>query len=181
MQYIPPDNFDVMHKVFRANNIIKRNYGVEVGVRHGFFSEYLLKLNPYLSMILVDPYMPYIDGSYVFTEKEQEEIMIEAANRLEKFNHRAKWCYITSKRAADCFDDESFDFCFIDASHLYVDVKADITLWWNKVRIGGLLSGHDFSMQGVSTAIKDWMFENKIKELFTSPADQGDCWWVERV
>jgi len=181
MQYIPPDNFDIINKLLKTYNILKFNRGVEVGVRHGFFSEYLLKNNPSLDMILVDPYMPYVDGTYVFTEEEQREIKYAAFDKLEVFNHRAKWSYLTSKRAVTCFDDEFFDFVFIDASHLYEDVKADMSLWWKKVRIGGLLAGHDFSMQGVSTAVHDYMFENKIKELFVSPPDAGDCWWLVRT
>ena len=40
--------------------------------------------------------------------------------------------------------DESLDFVFIDADHKYVSVCEDIREWSKKVRIGGIVSGHDY-------------------------------------
>jgi predicted O-methyltransferase YrrM len=36
------------------------------------------------------------------------------------------------------------DFVFIDASHAYADVKADIEAWWPKIKPGGTIAGDDF-------------------------------------
>jgi predicted O-methyltransferase YrrM len=40
--------------------------------------------------------------------------------------------------------DESLDFVFIDAGHTYDDVKKDVEEWAKKVRVGGIVSGHDY-------------------------------------
>ena len=40
-------------------------------------------------------------------------------------------------------EDGSLDFVFIDASHEYEHVKADILKWYPKVKNGGVLAGHD--------------------------------------
>ncbi len=46
---------------------------------------------------------------------------------------------------ASCyFPDGLFDFVFIDSSHTYEQTKAEIRLWWRKVKDGGLLAGHDY-------------------------------------
>jgi predicted O-methyltransferase YrrM len=45
--------------------------------------------------------------------------------------------------AASLIRDGAFDLAFIDADHTYAAVKADIAAWRLKVRVGGILCGHD--------------------------------------
>ena len=42
------------------------------------------------------------------------------------------------------YEDDSLDFVFIDGDHRYEFVKADIEAWVPKVKIGGIVSGHDY-------------------------------------
>ena len=60
-----------------------------------------------------------------------------------------------SHLAAEAFADGSLDLVFVDASHLYPDVFADISAWWPKVAYGGILAGHDFRYKvgGVREAV----------------------------
>jgi len=56
------------------------------------------------------------------------------------------------------FDDCSLDMVYIDAGHLYLQVKADIQAWRKKVRPGGVLCGHDYGHgqnQGVKKAVDE--------------------------
>lgn len=55
------------------------------------------------------------------------------------------------------YADESINFCFIDGSHEYEDVKQDITQWLKKVKRGGILAGHDYvyDCQGVYNAVNE--------------------------
>ena len=41
-------------------------------------------------------------------------------------------------------EDSSLDFVHIDGDHSYDFVMQDIILWGRKVRIGGIISGHDY-------------------------------------
>lgn len=49
-----------------------------------------------------------------------------------------------SVNAATFFPDEYFDFVYIDADHTYDAVKSDLQAWYTKVKIGGVLAGHDY-------------------------------------
>jgi hypothetical protein len=49
-----------------------------------------------------------------------------------------------SVKASRMFEDGSLDFVFIDASHNYFEVKKDLHCWWPKIKVGGLLMGHDY-------------------------------------
>lgn len=65
-----------------------------------------------------------------------------------------------SLSASELYEDLSVDVVFIDASHEYEDVKADIKAWFPKVKIGGYISGHDYpGRRGVRNAV-DEIFKN---------------------
>jgi predicted O-methyltransferase YrrM len=55
------------------------------------------------------------------------------------------------------YENESIDFCFIDGSHEYEDVKKDILAYLPKVKKGGILAGHDYDRiwQGVINAVDE--------------------------
>lgn len=58
-----------------------------------------------------------------------------------------------SVRAAREIEDGSVDWVFIDALHDYRSVRADIDAWAPKVKLGGLISGHDYGRAGVTDAV----------------------------
>jgi predicted O-methyltransferase YrrM len=68
------------------------------------------------------------------------------------------------------YKDNSIDFCFIDASHEYADVKLDIEAWLPKVKSGGILAGHDYdvSWQGVIKAVDEIIGKNNISTIGSS-------------
>ena len=68
-----------------------------------------------------------------------------------------------------------FPFVFLDASHLYHHIKADIAAWLPKVRKGGILAGHDYAVPrwpGVKQAV-DEAFGNRVEHRGNS--------WVVRI
>jgi predicted O-methyltransferase YrrM len=62
------------------------------------------------------------------------------------------------------YEDESIDFCFIDGSHEYEDVKADILAYLPKVKKGGILSGHDYDKiwDGVIKAVDETLGDVQV-------------------
>jgi Methyltransferase domain len=48
-----------------------------------------------------------------------------------------------SVKAAESFSDGSLDFVYIDANHTFQHVNQDLRAWYPKLRVGGLICGHD--------------------------------------
>lgn len=59
----------------------------------------------------------------------------------------------------------SLDFAYIDASHTYENVRADIRSWLPKVKPGGWIGGHDYN----------WKFPGVIRAVFE---ELGNPWRV---
>ena len=55
------------------------------------------------------------------------------------------------------FENGFFDFIFIDANHAYDFTKADIENYWPKLKINGLMTGHDYckSWPGVVKSVNE--------------------------
>ena len=80
-----------------------------------------------------------------------------------------------SKETASYYKDQTLDFVFIDASHDYENVKKDILSWLPKVKIGGIIAGHDYSgdFPGVIQAVDEIFSGKEIKRILWS-------WIVEK-
>lgn len=72
------------------------------------------------------------------------------------------------------FADESCRLVFIDASHDYDSVKADLKAWWPKVAPGGTFAGHDYgtAFPGVDAAVKEF--------FGFAPRPSEECWLVRK-
>ncbi len=78
---------------------------------------------------------------------------------------------LESIRAARCFREKSLSFVYIDASHGYDQVCADIAVWLPKIKPGGMIAGHDYDRDGVRRAVNE-RFADRI-EL------NGVSWFVK--
>ncbi len=81
-----------------------------------------------------------------------------------------------SWEAANLFDNNTVDFCYVDAAHDYESVKKDLTAWWPKIKIGGEIGGDDYSPEwpGVIQAV-DSFFNKANIEIY------GRCWIVKKL
>jgi predicted O-methyltransferase YrrM len=90
------------------------------------------------------------------------EIVMYNFTRL-KLENDIKLLKMTSHEASKLFDNDYFDFVFIDADHAYEHVREDIDDWMPKIKKGGILAGHDYSpsQPGIRKAV-DESFAGKM-------------------
>ncbi len=116
---------------------------VEIGSYAGESSEIFARSGVFSKVICVDPwtngYDPrdYASKTTELAEKKFDKVA-EKYSCIEKLKRY-------SKQAAEKFEDWSLDLIYIDATHTYEGVKNDIESWFNKIRPGGIISGHDYS------------------------------------
>ena len=78
-----------------------------------------------------------------------------------------------SWEAADLYPDNSIDFVFVDACHDYDSVSKDIFAWYPKVKVGGIIAGHDIEAADVKRAVREYFgLINK------TPYMEDDCCWA---
>lgn len=67
---------------------------------------------------------------------------------------------LPSIEAAKLFPNGYFDMVYIDGDHSYLAVSEDIKAWLPKVKIGGVLAGHDCNLKGVKKAVRQHFSNN---------------------
>jgi hypothetical protein len=99
-----------------------------------------------------------------------KEVYDECQQRLAPYGDRCKMLKAYSPDCAAQFEDNSLDFVYIDALHNYAAVKADMEAWFPKLKFGGVLAGHDYSLQdwpGIYTAVEEFSEEEGLFALIT--------------
>lgn len=138
--------------------------GAEIGVDKGHFASLMFGGIPGLKMYLVDPYKDYQGiQRYVRTRDEANKIAHKAMKGCS-----AVWIEEKGEIAFNKIQDNSLDFVYIDGNHRYDYVMLDVILWSRKVRLGGMVSGHDYntihikSKREIRLAVDDYVEYHKI-------------------
>jgi hypothetical protein len=116
--------------------------GVEIGVLGGEYSEVLLKANPELELIGVDPWTAYHTYHDWVRQSRLSHHRGVAMERLKGLN--VSFMEQFSLDAVKEFPDNSLDFVYIDGNHELPYVMNDIIEWNKKVKPDGIVSGHDY-------------------------------------
>lgn len=132
---------------------------VEVGSWKGrsaaFMAVEIINSNKKIKFDCVDTWKGSIEHETydVITEEKLYDVFL---SNIEPVKHIINPIRMTSIEASKLYKDNSLDFVFIDASHEYEDVKADILSWLPKVKIGGILAGHDYNtFEGVNRSVNE--------------------------
>ena len=145
----------------------KNLIGAEIGVWKGNNAFDILTNLDIKKLYLVDPYVPYLETSHTFLDGngEAEETKKTAINKLQPFEGKTVWHFLTSMEAVKQIEDNSLDFVYIDGNHQYEYVRDDVQEWTKKVKTGGLVCGHDANLKEVHIAVSGYCEENEYEPL----------------
>ncbi len=158
---------------------------LEVGVFLGASLATMGELRPDINLIAVDPWDPAPAPGWVGVEPSifastvapHGDLFIAFLNIMMKHatdvlrRTRIIRGTATSVRLLD-----QVDMVFIDGAHTEQDVRNDIRGFASCVRPGGIVSGHDYDLEGVAAAV-DALYGKPNRG---TPDGKGfNCWWIE--
>jgi len=148
--------------------------GVEIGTYYGYNALALaLVVRPKI-LYCVDPWSNYVDPDSLEVIGEAQYLKaLECINTIPLVRERIVVLRTTSEQASRKFKDGELDWVYIDGIHDFVNVMTDLKNWYPKVRMGGIISGHDWLIPDVQTAVIAFMETNKLKVTKTD-----EDWWL---
>jgi hypothetical protein len=147
---------------------------VEVGVRNGQHALNMYQtLNPD-EMYLVDCYKNVdIEGPDSKWTKEDHETWFNEANKLVNIHMpNAKWL-INRSRIASLQVPDGIDLVYIDGSHYDLNVTVDIACWYPKLKIDGILCGHDYNRIEINQGV-----HRAVHRFFNNVESADVDWWI---
>ena len=145
--------------------------GAELGIFDGRTHLYLLANCPGLELIGVDVWDlpgfregPSKSGEKCFCDwcnetraARRAETVAQMRKRVIRetaiYKGRSVILQMTTAEAAGQVEDASLDFVFVDGDHSTEGVSADVTNWRPKLKVGGMMIGHDWNLRSVREGV----------------------------
>ena len=145
---------------------LKHLTGAEIGVTCGEATNEILNFLNIEHLVLVDPWKGYDDNltGIVDDDSAFENWYKEIKNKYSN-NPKVRIIRDYSVNAAKMFDDEYFDFVYIDGDHAYEEVLKDLETWCPKLKKFGVMCGDDYghpSGLGVIKAVNEFAYKHKV-------------------
>jgi len=144
---------------FLFDRVPDQSVGAEIGVLRGDFTARVLDVVKPQQYHLIDPWYCSNEnntkGARWGTNQSMTQAKMDAMHDsvVQRFAHEIQSGRIIIHRkgsveAASQFDDEFFDWVYIDGNHLYDAVKSDLEYYLPKIKRGGFLMGDDYDVKG---------------------------------
>jgi predicted O-methyltransferase YrrM len=153
---------------------------IEIGVYRGRSVCFLAARRPDIEFTLIDPFVD--DNPFAAVFNHEQMTGDESIRRIKTLIPNSIILRSTSEAAAFALPDEAYDAVFIDGDHGHESVMKDLVLYTSKIKRGGIVSGHDYSMDcpGVIRAVNE--FYSSARHVNLSMPDYSHIgnpvWWV---
>jgi hypothetical protein len=154
--------------------------GAEVGVFRGENAKNLLDSLNLKKLYLIDPYRAYNDFD---NQEDLDNGKLLALTALQEHSDKTRWINQPSLIGVD-FVKEELDFAYLDNSHRYLDVLAEIPKWYEKIKMGAILCGDDYCTRGsykdmeVAGAVCEIAMRAGI-DIYLSNDELADWWLIK--
>lgn len=156
----------------------EQSIGLEIGVHLGDFSQKILEIVKPQRLHLVDPWI--YEASDIYNKSlyggkrgiNQNNIDKRYKQVIHRFENELKSDQVVIHRTDSSilkeFEDNHFDWIYIDGNHLYDSVKTDLKLSYPKVKKNGYITGDDYHSfgwwkGGVTKAVNEFKTEGLVK------------------
>jgi len=140
-------------------NKLELKIGAEIGVDKGGFSKHIMGKSDMRKYYCIDTWQDDFGSDHKpdYFDAEGEARYKEAATTLAEYIKEDKLTMVrkTGLNASKYFGTESIDFCYIDGDHSLGGIYNDIVAWTPKVKVGGIIAGHDYK-DGPKSGISDY-------------------------
>lgn len=109
----------------------------ELGVDEGKFSESILNICKPKKLHLIDLWC-----SSRYNQEKKKNVELKFKDQIDLDQVEINLGYSTTVGGE--FEDEYFDWIYIDTDHSYKTTIAELEIWSNKVKTNGIIAGHDF-------------------------------------
>ena len=156
--------------------------GAEIGVAQGHHAKLIFEANPTMRLLCVDIWDLY-DGYNEYTDRIHRYYR-EAQERLAPYNVR-----FIKNFSMDALKDapNDLDFVYIDGAHDFKNVAMDICEWSKKVRVGGIVAGHDYKHSyrkgypvEVKHVVQAFCYVRGIHPWFVMDRPGNEAWFYVR-
>ncbi len=149
----------------------------EVGVHKGWNARVMLEALPHAQFILIDDYNTFyptlelVEGG--FSRSQRDAFIFRVGIELASFKDRFDFIFEDSLTAVKRFEDETFDYVYLDNDRDVVQIGEQMKQWYPKIKKGGALAG-----SGAGDGVGHRGVKDALKNVFGSDyvSKDGD-WW----
>ncbi len=173
----------VTSRDFLLQSLPKNSIGLEIGVNNGDFSERILEIVRPKKLHLIDPWKFFDSNSYNNTPYGKESVsgQLEMDKKFENVKNLFSTEILNeqiiihrgfSEEIIPIFEDDYFDWIYVDGNHLYDYVKKDLQLCYHKSKNNSMITGDDYyddlpendwSEGGVKKAVDEFVNLKKLE------------------
>lgn len=152
---------------------------LEIGCAYGNNAEYILNNTKVKWLTSVDPYIFYSAMPGFICQEEYDILYEYAIEKLDAYPNFNELYRMRSEKGYEYlhWGDAMFDLIFLDGDHSYETVKWEIEHYYNLIKKGGILSGHDYNIfESVNKAVDEMANEMGVSVT----VHDGNIWAFDR-